>query len=108
MRNKLKKDIASAGASDSSADEEVEHPSVAPDAEVAYSYDANRGPSHGSQILNHALEQAIERFETKETDKLIRNEYEVLDVDADDEGPWTRLKRRNLAPEDEEYEFIDA
>jgi hypothetical protein len=105
-RHSLKKDMASA--SDSSADEEVEHPSAAPDAEIAYSFDAHRGPSHGSQILNRALEQAIERFETKETDKLIKNEYEVLDIDADDEGPSTRAKRRNVAPEDEEYEFVDA
>lgn len=107
-RNTLKKDMASAGASDSSADEDVEHPSEAPDAEIAYSFDAHRGPSHGSQILNHALAQAIERFETKETDKLIKNEYEVLDIDADDEGPSTRSKKRNLTPEDDEYEFVDA
>ncbi|KAL6702769.1 hypothetical protein ACN47E_000953 [Coniothyrium glycines] len=107
-RNSLKKDMASASASDSSADEDVEHPSAAPDAEVAYSFDAFRGPSHGSQILNHALEQAIERFETKETDKLIKTEYEVLDIDADDESPNARSKRRNVAPEDEEYEFVDA
>lgn len=103
-RTAFNKDMANAS-DDSSADEEVDHPSVAPDAEIAYSFDATRGPSHGSQILNHALEQAIERFETKETDKLIKNEYEVLNVDAEDPSP--RL-RRKVAPEDEEYEFIDA
>ncbi|KAI8936788.1 hypothetical protein NX059_006032 [Plenodomus lindquistii] len=106
-RTALSKDMASAS-DESSADEEIEHPSTAPDAEIAYSYDAFRGPSHGSQILNHALDKAIERFETKETDTLIKNEYEVLDIDADDEGPSTRPKRRNVAPEDEEYEFVDA
>lgn len=105
-RTAFNKDMASASG-DSSADEEVEHPSVVPDAEIAYSYDAHRGPSHGSQILNHALEKAIERYETKETDTLIKNEYEVLGIDADDEG-MTRPRHRNVAPEDQEYEFVDA
>jgi hypothetical protein len=105
-RTAFNKDMASASG-DSSADEDVEHPSAAPapDAEIAYSYDAHRGPSHGSQILNHALEKAVERFETKETEKLVKNEYEVLDRDLDDESP--RLKR-HVAPEDEEYEFVDV
>lgn len=100
-------DMASASG-DSSADEEIEHPSNAPDADITYSYDAYRGPSLGSQILNHALDKAIERFETKATDMLIKNEYEVLDMDADDEGSGTRSKRRIIAPEDEEYEFVEA
>ncbi|CAO2658259.1 Nn.00g059820.m01.CDS01 [Neocucurbitaria sp. VM-36] len=105
-RTAFNKDMASASG-DSSADEDVEHPSDAPDAEIAYSYDATRGPSHGSQILNHALDKAIERFETKETDKLIKNEYEVLDIDAEDTlSP--RPMRRAVAPEDEEYEFVDG
>lgn len=103
-RTTLHKDIASAS-DDSSADEAVEHPSEAPDAEIAYSFDATRGPSHGSQILNHALNQAIEKFETKETDKLIKNEYEVLSIEAEMASP---RKRRAVAPEDEEYEFVEA
>ena len=106
-RTAFNKDMASASG-ESSADEDVEHPSMVPDAEVAYSYDARRGPSHGSQILNHALEKAIERFETKETDTLIRNEYEVLGIDGDDEGPSSRSRLRNVAPEDQEYEFVEA
>ncbi|KAF2828756.1 hypothetical protein CC86DRAFT_347220 [Ophiobolus disseminans] len=103
----LTKDMACASG-ESSADEEVEHPSAAPapDAEIAYSFDAHRGPSHGSQILNHALEKAIEHFETKETDKLIKNEYEVLDVNAEALSPAP--KKRNVAPEDEDYYFVDA
>jgi hypothetical protein len=58
--------------------------------------------------LNHALEKAIERFETKETDALIRNEYEVLGIDADDEGLSSGPRLRNVAPEDQEYEFVEA
>ena len=50
-RTAFNKDMASAS-DDSSADEDVEHPSTAPapDADIAYSYDASRGPTHGSQI----------------------------------------------------------
>jgi hypothetical protein len=106
-RTALNKDMAYASG-DSSADEDVEHPSQAPalDAEVAYSFDATRGPSHGSQILNHALEKAIERYEIKETDKLIKNEYEVLDADGELLSPAP--KKRHVAPEDADYEFVDA
>jgi hypothetical protein len=106
-RTALNKDMAYASG-ESSADEDVEHPSVAPalDAEVAYSFDATRGPSHGSQILNYALEKAIEKYEVKETDKLIKNEYEVLDVNAEILSPLP--KKRNVAPEDEDYFFVDA
>jgi hypothetical protein len=46
------------------------------------------------------------QFETKETDKLIKNEYEVLDVDAEMLSPLP--KRRNVAAEDEDYFFVDA
>jgi hypothetical protein len=106
-RSALHKDMAYASG-ESSADEDVEHPSAASavDAEIAYSFDATRGPSHGSQILNHALEQAIERYEVKETDKLIKNEYEVLDVNAETLSPLP--KKRNVAPEDEDYYFVEV
>jgi hypothetical protein len=106
-RTALNKDM-SVTSDDSSADEEVEHPSTAPapDAEIAYSYDAERGPTHGSQILNVALEKAIERYEIRETDKLIKNEYEVLDADGELLSPAP--KKRHIAREDADYEFVDA
>lgn len=108
-RNAIKNDIAYASG-DSSADEDVDHPSVAPapDAEITYSYDANRGPSQGSQILGHALAQAIERYEVRQTDKLIKDEYEVLDADAEVLSPGPKVVRKGLSPEDEDYEFVDA
>jgi hypothetical protein len=107
-QSRLRNDIADA--SDSSADEDVEHPSAAPspDAEITYSYDAERGPSHGSQILGKALEQAIERYEVRQTDKLIHDEYEVLDANADVVTPGPKVARKGLSPEDEEYEFVEA
>ena len=108
-RTSLRNDIACASG-DSSADEDVEHPSTAPapDAGVAYSFDAPRGPSQGSQILGPLLDQAMERFEVRQTDKLIRDEYEVLEADAEAVTPGPRVVRKGLTPEDEEYLFVDA
>ena len=97
---------------ESSADEDVEEPSVvpAPDAEIAYSFDAERGPSHGSQILGLALAKAIERYEVRQTEKLVKEEYEVLDVDdeAFSLSPRARKRNFNIAPEDADYEFIEV
>jgi len=101
-------DIASASG-DSSADEDIDEPSAAPapDAEITYSYDAERGPSHGSQILGMALAQAIERFEVRQTDKLIKEEYEVLDVN-EVLSPAPKVARKITSVDDEDYEFVDA
>ena len=49
-----------------------------PDAGYTYSYDAPRGPGKGSQILGVALAKAVEKFETKATEKLVKEEYEVV------------------------------
>ncbi|OAG08465.1 uncharacterized protein CC84DRAFT_1086226 [Paraphaeosphaeria sporulosa] len=108
-RTAIRNDIAYASG-DSSADEDVEHPSVAPvpDAGVAYSFDAERGPSHGSQILGLALAKAIESYEVRQTDKLIKEEYEVLRLDDDALSPGPKAARKGVAPEDEDYEFIEA
>ena len=108
-RSAVRNDIAYAG-SESSADEDIEHPSVAPvpDAEITYSFDADRGPSHGSQILGLALAKAVERFEVRQTDKLIKDEYEVLDLNAGALSPAPKVARKGVAAEDEDYEFIDA
>lgn len=77
-------DEISTGPSDSSADEDVKEASAAPepDAGVAYSYDAARGPGKGSQILSMALTQAVERYENKETEKLAK-EYEFVARETD-------------------------
>ncbi|KAF2865977.1 hypothetical protein BDV95DRAFT_612213 [Massariosphaeria phaeospora] len=106
-RTALNNDIASASG-DSSADEDVEEPSAAPapDAEITYSYDADRGPNHGSQILGLALAKAIERYEVRETDKLIKNEYEVLDVRDGAFSPAPKVNNNGV--EEEDYEFIEA
>lgn len=97
-------------ASDSSADEYVEEPDtpVPGAADVTYSFDAERGPSNGSQILGLALEKAIERYEVRVTDKLIKEEYEVLDVAQEALSPGPRAVKKGVAPEDEDYLFIEA
>ena len=66
--------------SDSSTEEDVKEASAAPepDAGYTYSYDAPRGPGKGSQVLGIALAKALEKFETKATEKLIKEEYEVV------------------------------
>ncbi|KAF2761303.1 hypothetical protein EJ05DRAFT_258931 [Pseudovirgaria hyperparasitica] len=101
---------------DSSAPEEVDEASAAPepDAEVAYSFDAASGPSHGSQILSAALAKAVERYEVVATDKLVREEYEVLGSDGEPvvkaKGKGKAMKPPQSAPEaaadEDDFELI--
>ncbi|KAH7139015.1 hypothetical protein B0J11DRAFT_32831 [Dendryphion nanum] len=108
-RTAIRNDIADASG-DSSAEEEVDAPSVAPvpDAEITYSYDAERGPSHGSQVLGQALAQALERFEVRQTDKLIKEEYEVLDAHGEPIASSSKAGKKKITSEDEDYEFVEA
>ena len=65
--------------SDSSAEEDIKEASAAPvpDFGITYSYDAPAGPDKGGQILGMALAKAVEKYETKATEKLVKEEYEV-------------------------------
>ena len=79
-----------------------------PDAEIAYSFDATRGPSQGSQILGIALAKAVERFENNATDKLVKEEYEVLNSDGEpvlSKGP-KKGSKQIASKDDDEYEFV--
>lgn len=71
--------------SDWSAGEDVEEGSKAPepDAGISYSFDASRGPTEGRTILGMAFAEAVEKFETKELDKLVKDEYEVIVEEED-------------------------
>ena len=98
--------------SGSNSDFDKGTPSPSPDAGVMYSFDAARGPTHGSQIFNTALAKAVEKFEEKETAKLVKNEYEILDSEGESVG-LTPLKKGkgkakevSVPDEDEDYEFV--
>jgi len=107
----------------SSGDEDIDPPCAAPapDSDITYSFDAPRGPSHGSQVLGNALDRAIAQFENSATDRLVRDEYEVLDSTGE-AMKAAKSKARSRASKgggaidedvddvdvnaDEEYEFV--
>lgn len=93
-----------------STDEEPIEPSAAPepDADITYSYDADKGPSQGSQILGQALLQAIERFEDRKTHELVSEEYEVLDENGEPQNVRRAAgKGKNKArSEDDDWEHV--
>jgi hypothetical protein len=97
--------------SDSSSDEDPAEPTAAPepDAEITYSFDADKGPTHGSTVLSTALAKAVERFENNQTDKLVKDEYEVLTSDG--EFARTTIKKGGnrhgiTEQEEDDYEFV--
>lgn len=96
--SRFERDISS---SDSSAEEDVMEASAAPepDAGYTYSYDAPRGPGKGSQILGIALAKAVEKFETKATEKLIKEEYEVVGKERGDE-------HTDYAADEDDFELV--
>ena len=69
-------------------------------------------PSQGSQILGLALAKAIERFEVRETDRIIKNEYEVLGSDGEAVEAKAKHKAGTTAAapptalDEAEYEFV--
>jgi hypothetical protein len=70
---------------DSSADEDVPEPGAASEnPNIYYSFDAASGPRQGDHVLGVALARAIEKFEIKETEKLV-NEYEFVPHEAQSE-----------------------
>ena len=91
-------------------------PSPPADAAITYSFDAARGPSHGSQILNTALAKAVEKFEERETVKLVKDEYDVLDAEGEtvvtvSKKGKTKAKgnvtgQTRVPDADEDYEFV--
>lgn len=103
FRNELEEafDGPLAHVADNSSDDEVLDASAAPlpaEADFMYSYDAPSGPAAGSNILSAALNKALVRFESAETEKLITREYDVID----------HLKEEDLAgDEEEDYEMVE-
>lgn len=104
-----------ASSNNSASDFSEDTPSPAADADITYSFDASRGPTHGSQIFNVALAQAVEKFEERETVKLVKDEYEMLDADGEAVASPARNGKAKVSrgmgatrvPDaDEDYEFV--
>jgi hypothetical protein len=107
------RDLASAS-SGSESDNDSAPPA---DLGIMYSFDAPTGPTEGSQILNVALAKAVQKFEEKETVKLVKDEYEILDSEGESVGLLS-VKGKSKAKvreapvlvaavdEDEDYEFV--
>ncbi|KDB26158.1 hypothetical protein H109_02037 [Trichophyton interdigitale MR816] len=78
----------SRGAESSSDEEELDPPATPEGLDPLYSFDANSSPAQGGHILSAAVVQAVDKFETKQTEKLAR-EYEfvgLIDPEDFDEG----------------------
>lgn len=80
------------------------HPESTPadDPNLFYSFDAMRSPGHGEHILSVALARAMDRFEVKETEKVVR-EYEIVEYDEGSEDGVS-----DVASADEDgFEVVD-
>ena len=91
----------------SSADEDIglqAGPDV--DSGVMYSYDAHKGPNHGTQILSQAVDRAVEHHVSKETEILVKNEYEVLGPDGEPVCPSRPKKALEFLLDEEDYELV--
>ncbi len=72
---------------DSSTDDMTSHASTPRfEDNVAYSFDAEKGPSQGSEILGIALTKAVKKFEDHRITKLIFDEYVSVHVVEPDGG----------------------
>lgn len=89
-------------------------PSPPLDAGVMYSFDAARGPSQGSQIFNAALAKAVQKYEEKETVKLVKDEYDIIDSEGESVGLTPVKKGKGKAKAEpvvipdaeDDYEFV--
>ncbi|KAI9750993.1 MAG: hypothetical protein M1835_001296 [Candelina submexicana] len=95
--------------SDLSAEEDVDNEATTapePDADITYSFDAPRGPRKGSQILSLALAKAVETFEVKETDRIVKEEYEVLDENGEPVKRGRATKKTKPEADYDDFELV--
>lgn len=98
LRNDIREALDS-GPSDSSSGEDIDDPASAP---TVIEEQDDAGPVQhyevaGQTILSDAVNQAVERFETKETEKLVK-EYEIVSHEHETTGGY-------LA--DDDFELVD-
>lgn len=72
---------------------------LADQVEVFYSFDSPTAPRAGEHLLAAALNKAVERFEIKETEKLVL-EYEFID---ESESPGSD----GYCADEDDYEFVN-
>ncbi len=72
---------------DSSTDDMTTHASTPRfEDNVAYSFDAEKGPSQGGEILGIALTKAVKKLEDHKITKLIYDEYGSVHIVEQDGG----------------------
>lgn len=113
-KSDMNEDHLPSDASESNSDDGFGLPSPIAEPSPLYSFDAKRSPSHGSQILNAALAKAVQQFEERETARIVKDEYSVLDAEGEVVQPSpikkskakAKAKSANNPDADEDYEFV--
>ena len=112
--------FAGAGADAAATDHGAFGARESDDAGVTYTFDHATGPRAGADVLCNAVEAAAERFEHAQTERLVLDEYEVLDGDGEAAAVARRRRQGKAAAgrgqgkgkaesvrlEEEEYEFL--
>lgn len=100
LRNDIREALDS-GPSDSSGGEDIDDPASAPTVAEEPGDEASGTVEHyevaGQTILSDAVNKAVERFETKETEKLVK-EYEVVTHEHEATGGYVA---------DDDFELVD-
>ncbi|KAK2873653.1 hypothetical protein FQN49_002207 [Arthroderma sp. PD_2] len=78
IRRAIDEAVKESRGAESSSDEDEFDPTVTPEnPELFYSFDAHVSPAQGGHVLSAAVIQAVDKFETKQTERLAR-EYEFV------------------------------
>lgn len=85
--------------SDTSDEEPANYNDASLPEEFVYSYDA-RGPTDGADVLSHAVMQAVKRYENKQVEQLVKNEYDLV-LDRKD------LEIHEYTGDEEDYDFVE-
>ena len=83
---------------------------TSPDAGVLYSFDNKKSP--GKEVaLGGLVDQAEQKWKAKETDRLVRMEYAVLDGEGEvvlgKKSVKPTAAGKKMVDDDEEFEIVD-
>ena len=67
-----------------------------------YSYDAVHGPGRGTDVLSHAVTKAVQHYEKKVTEKLVK-EYELVDNGRELADGYTA----DADADEDDFEMVD-